>query len=118
MVDPPGTVPTSGSRIVSPTDNATYRMTATGTGGDAVAAGGPCSVTNPPPPPPPPAAPKASLEQRLGEVQDILFDYDKSEVREDATRCCSAMPTSSRPSSATSPQAIITIEGNCDERGW
>jgi peptidoglycan-associated lipoprotein len=111
-----GTVPASGSRSVSPTDNATYRMTATGAGGDAVAAVT-VYVTNPPPPPPPPAAPKASLEQRLGEVQDILFDYDKSEVREDARAVLQRNADVLKAILSDFPSAVVTIEGNCDERG-
>jgi len=45
------------------------------------------NVTEPPPPPPPPPPPtvKRTLEEILAErVQDIYFDYDKNDIREDA----------------------------------
>jgi len=84
-------------------------MTATGAGGDAVAAVT-VYVTNPPPPPPPPAAPKASLEQRLGEVQDILFDYDKSEVREDARAVLQRNADVLKAILSDFPSAVVTIE--------
>jgi len=111
-----GTVPASGSRSVSPSDNTTYRMTAKGEGGDAVAAVT-VYVQAPPPPPPPPPAPKPSLEQRMAEVQDIYFDYDKSEVREDARAVLQRNVDLLKAILADFPSAVITIEGNCDERG-
>lgn len=111
-----GTVQASGSRPVSPTENTTYRMTASGSGGDAVAAVT-VYVTNPPPPPPPPAEPNASLDQRLAEVQDIYFDYDKSEVREDARAVLQKNADAIKAILSDFPSAVITLEGHCDERG-
>ena len=111
-----GTVQASGSRTVSPSENTTYRMTASGAGGDAVAAVT-VYVTNPPPPPPPPPAPKASLEQRLSEVQDIFFDYDKSEVREDARAILQRDADAIKAILSDFPSAVVTMEGHCDERG-
>lgn len=111
-----GTVQASGSRVVSPTENTTYRMTATGPGGDAVAAVT-VYVTTPPPPPPPPPAPKPSLEQRMSEIQDIYFDYDKSEVREDARALLQKDADALKAILSDFPSAVITLEGHCDERG-
>jgi len=111
-----GTVQASGSRSVSPTENTTYRMTASGPGGDAVAAVT-VYVTTPPPPPPPVEAPKPSLEQRLSEVQDIYFDYDKSEVREDARATLQKDADAIKAILSDFPSAVITLEGHCDERG-
>ena len=111
-----GTVDASGSRSVSPTENTTYRMTASGAGGDAVAAVT-VYVTTPPPPPPPPAQEKPSLDQRLAEVQDIYFDYDKSEVREDARATLQKDADAIKAILNDFPSAVITLEGNCDERG-
>lgn len=111
-----GTVQASGSRAVSPTENTTYRMTASGSGGDAVAAVT-VYVTTPPPPPPPPAASQASLEQRLSEVQDIYFDYDKSEVREDARATLQKDADAIKAILSEFPSAVVTMEGHCDERG-
>ena len=111
-----GTVQASGSRSVSPTENTTYRMTASGPGGDAVAAVT-VYVTNPPAPPPPVEQPKPSLDQRLAEVQDIYFDYDKSEVREDARATLQKDADAIKAILSDFPSAVITLEGHCDERG-
>jgi peptidoglycan-associated lipoprotein len=111
-----GTVQASGSRSVSPTENTTYRMTASGAGGDAVAAVT-VYVTTPPPPPPAPEPAKPSLDQRLAEVQDIYFDYDKSEVREDARATLQKDADAIKAILTDFPSAVITLEGHCDERG-
>jgi peptidoglycan-associated lipoprotein len=111
-----GAVQASGSRQISPTENTTYRMAATGTGGDAVAAVT-VYVTNPPPPPPPVEAPKPSLDQRIAEIQDIYFDYDKSEVREDARATLQRDADAIKAILSDFPSAVITLEGHCDERG-
>jgi peptidoglycan-associated lipoprotein len=111
-----GTVQASGSRPVSPTENTTYRMTASGAGGDAVAAVT-VYVTNPPPPPPPVEAAKPSLDRRMAEVQDIYFDYDKSEVREDARATLQRNADAIKAILSDFPSAVITLEGHCDERG-
>ena len=111
-----GTVQASGSRSVSPTENTTYRMTASGAGGDAVAAVT-VYVTTPPPPPPPPEPAKPSLDQRLAEVQDVYFDYDKSEVREDGRATLQKNADAIKAILADFPSAVITLEGQCDERG-
>ncbi|HNY40321.1 MAG TPA: OmpA family protein [Bryobacteraceae bacterium] len=112
-----GTVSTSGSRQVYPTSNTTYRMTAKGGGGDAISAVT-VAVTTPPPPPPPPPAPKASLEERMSrEITDIYFDYDKSEVREDARATLQRNADAFKAILADFPSAVVTVEGHCDERG-
>ncbi len=112
-----GTVPARGSRQVTPSASTTYRMTAKGGGGDAVSAAT-VSVTNPPPPPPPPAAPKASLSERMAkEVQDVFFDYDQSEVREDARAALQRNADAIKAILNDFPSAVISIEGHCDERG-
>jgi peptidoglycan-associated lipoprotein len=111
-----GTVQASGSRSVSPTENTTYRMTASGAGGDAVAAVT-VYVTTPPPPPPAPEPAKPSLDQRLAEVQDIYYDYDKSEVREDARAILQKDADLIKAILNDFPSAVITLEGHCDERG-
>ncbi len=112
-----GTVPPRGERIVSPGDTTTYRMTARSAGGDAVAAVT-VTVTAPTPPPPPPAKPKASLSERISrEVQDIFFDYDKSEIREDARATLQRNVEALKSILNDFPSAAILIEGHCDERG-
>lgn len=112
-----GTVPATGSRQVNPAQTATYRMTAKGSGGDAIAAVT-VAVTTPPPPPPPKPAPSASLEERMRTaVQDVFFDYDRSEVREDARATLQRNADAIKAIFNDFPSAVISLEGHCDERG-
>jgi len=112
-----GTVPARGNRTVTPTASTTYRMTAKGSGGDAVSAVT-VAVTTPPPPPPPPPAPKASLNDRMAkDVTDVFFDYDQSEIREDARATLQRNAEAIKAILNDFPSAVISLEGHCDERG-
>lgn len=112
-----GRVPNTGTRQVSPTANTTYRLTAKGPGGDAISAVT-VAVTTPPPAPPPPPAAKMSLSDRMArDVQDIYFDYDKSEIREDARATLQRNADAIKAILNDFPSAVITVEGHCDERG-
>jgi peptidoglycan-associated lipoprotein len=113
-----GTVQNSGNRRVFPTDSTTYTLTATGPGG-SVTGSATVSVTNPPPPPPPPAVKQTvTMEQRLStDVQDVYFDYDKSDVRGDARDVLTRNAAALKSILADFPSAIIVVEGHCDERG-
>lgn len=107
-----GDVSTSGSRSVSPSSSTTYTVTAKGEGGAANATAR-ITVTAPPPPPPPqPQGP--SVEELFQEkVRDIYFDYDKSDIRDDAKPVLAANSEFLRQN----PSIKFTIEGHCDERG-
>jgi len=113
-----GTVQNTGSQRVSPSDSTTYTLTAMGAGGTTTASST-LTVTSPPPPPPPPppAAPQQSLEQRVSELQDIYFDYDKSDIRSDAQTTLNQDATALKSILADFPNATIVVEGNCDDRG-
>ncbi|HTQ53227.1 MAG TPA: OmpA family protein [Bryobacteraceae bacterium] len=112
-----GTVQASGSRRVFPGSSTTYTLTATGPGGTKTATAT-VNVTEPPPPPPPPAQPKPSLEQMLsGSVVDAYFDYDKSDIRADARDALTKDADALKAIFASFPDATITVEGHCDERG-
>jgi peptidoglycan-associated lipoprotein len=112
-----GTVQSSGSHAVYPSETTTYEMTATGPGG-SVQRSVTVNVTAPPPPPPPPAPPKETLEQRLErEVRDAFFDYDKSDIREDARATLTGDADALKRIFSEFPSATITMEGHCDERG-
>jgi peptidoglycan-associated lipoprotein len=112
-----GTVDARGSRQVYPSDTTTYTLTAQGPGGTETASAT-VTVTAPPPPPPPPAKPKASLQELLAtEVQDAYFDYDKSDVREDARAVLTRNADVLKRIFADMPDAIVVLEGHCDERG-
>ena len=85
----------------------------------ALAAWGCASTTEPPPPPtptgsefdqgttPPPTPPMASLG-----LAAVYFDFDRSEIREDARRVLQSNVDSLKKS-----DSAVTIEGHCDERG-
>ncbi len=110
-----GTVSASGNRQVSPTDTTTYTLTAKGPGGTETASAT-VTVTAPPPPPPPPVA-KKSLQDMLAQVQDAFYDYDKSDVREDARATLTRDADALKAIFAELPDAVVVMEGHCDERG-
>jgi peptidoglycan-associated lipoprotein len=113
-----GSVQTSGNRQVFPSNTTTYTLTATGPGGTATATATVTVTQPPPPPPPPPTPPKKSLSQRLAEeVQDAYFDFDKYDIRPDARETLTRNASALRSILADFPDAVITIEGHCDERG-
>jgi peptidoglycan-associated lipoprotein len=112
-----GTVQSPGNRRVFPGASTTYTLTATGPGG-AKTATATVNVTEPPPPPPPPVVQKPTFEQMLsGSVVDAYFDYDKNDVREDARAALTKDADALKAIFSSFPDASVTIEGHCDERG-
>jgi peptidoglycan-associated lipoprotein len=112
-----GSVQATGTRRVFPSDSTTYTLTATGPGGTKTATAT-VSVTAPPPPPPPPPAAKPDLGQMLSSnVADAFYDYDKSDIRDDARAALTKDADALKAIFADFPDATITIEGHCDERG-
>jgi peptidoglycan-associated lipoprotein len=111
-------VQSSGNRQVFPSNTTTYRLTAKGPGGTSEATAT-VTVTQPPPPPPPaPKPPKRTLSQRLAEeVQDAYFDFDKFDIRPDARDALTRNATALRSILSDFPDAVVTVEGHCDERG-
>jgi len=110
-----GTVAVDGARDISPMSSVTYNATATGPGGTASA---PLRITVNPagaaPAPPPAVAPTLTVDQLFArDMQSILFDYDRSEIRasevgkiQNATRFLQE-----------NPAIQFTISGHADERG-
>ncbi len=113
-----GAVQSSASRRVFPGSSTTYTLTATGPGGTKTATAT-VNVTEPAAPPPPPVAQaKVTIEQMLsGTVTDAFFDYDKNDIREDARAALTKDADALKAIFADFPDATITIEGHCDERG-
>jgi len=109
-----GSIPLSGHRRIAPNESTTYTLTAQGPGGDATAEAT-LSVTLPPPPS---AGPKPTISERLSkEVEDAFFDFDRSELREDARATLIRDSGALRSILNDFPTATIVIEGHCDERG-
>jgi peptidoglycan-associated lipoprotein len=50
-------------------------------------------------------------------VADAFFDYDKSDIRDDARAALTKDADALKAIFADFPDATITIEGHCDERG-
>ena len=67
------------------------------------------------PPPPPPPAVVVVLEDPIekGYIQDIFFDYDKSEIRVDSREKLDKAAGWMKQH----PEAEFLLEGHCDERG-
>ena len=63
---------------------------------------------------PPTAAPGVAVtEERVSQFDDVRFDFDKSEVKEDGRRTCGVVAGYLK----SHPRAKMLIEGHCDERG-
>ena len=111
-----GRVDAQGTRAVSPTDSTTYTLSVRGPGGSAQATAR-LTVTVPPPPPataPAPSAPRQSLREQYDRgIADAYFDYDKSDIRDDARTALSRSAEFLR----ANPTVTVQIEGHCDERG-
>jgi peptidoglycan-associated lipoprotein len=109
-----GKVAPQGSTPENPAQSTTYTITATGAGGTATAT---ASVTvNSGQSRAPAAAPSSSMSVSdlfNQNVKDAYFDLDKSDLRDDAR----AALTKDAEFLRSYPQAKVSIEGHCDERG-
>jgi peptidoglycan-associated lipoprotein len=116
-----GAVQANGSRQVTPNNSTTYTLTARGAGGmDSRSVT--VNVNAPPPPPPkpkpaPPAVTITGADMLTREAQDAYFDYDMSDLREDARRAATADADLLKRIFAADPTFSVVVEGHCDERG-
>lgn len=62
-------------------------------------------------------AERATLDEKLRHLNDALFDYDKSTIRDDASTVLKADVAVIRDILANYPNQKLLIEGNADERG-
>jgi peptidoglycan-associated lipoprotein len=63
---------------------------------------------------PPAAAPGIAVtEEKPSQFDDVRFDFDKSEVKEDGRKTCQAVAGYLKKN----PKAKLQVEGHCDERG-
>ncbi len=111
-----GAVQSNGSRQVFPSNTTTYRLTASGPGGNA-SASATVSVNAPQAPPPPPPQGQTSLTSALESVTDAYFDYDSGDIREDARNALTQDADALKRIMQAFPSAAIVVEGHCDERG-
>ncbi len=112
-----GSVSPNGRRAVYPTATTTYHLTATGAGGDTEA-DATITVSSPLPPAAAPPNNQSTIQDILAhQVQDIHFDYDKSEVRSSDQSVLQGDATALKQIFSLDSSFIVTIEGHCDERG-
>jgi peptidoglycan-associated lipoprotein len=104
-----GAVPASGSTAVTPNASTTYTLLAKGPGGTQNASAR-VTVNSPVAH----ATPSPSDEDLFAKnVRDVLFDYDKAEIRSDQT------VTAQTDASflLRHPSIKVLVEGHCDDRG-
>ena len=115
-----GTVQNTGNRRVFPSDSTTYNLTATGPGRqrhgirdgerDHASASSAAARRR--------SRRGGTIEQQLGaDVQDVYFDYDKSDVSAEARDVLTRDAAAIKNILAEFPNASIVVEGHCDERG-
>ena len=109
-----GAVDANGSREVSPAASTTFTATATGPGGTARAAVR-ITVNRPPEAAPPaPRTPDPTIEELFSRnMQSILFDFDRAEVRPSEVRKIQSNARFLRENAGVQ----FTIGGHADERG-
>lgn len=113
-----GAVQANSSRQVFPSITTTYTLTASGGGGSDTRSVTVEVATPSAAPAPKPPAPRISGADMLGrEAQDIYFDYDRSDVREDARQTLTHDADLLKRIFASDPGFMVVIEGHCDERG-
>lgn len=114
-----GSVQASGSRQVFPNASTSYKITATGPGG-TTEANAYVNVAAPAATPPPaqPPAPKTSFAEAVArDLSDVFFDYNSSEVREDARAMLQRNAEALKRIFSDFTSEVLLIEGHCDERG-
>jgi peptidoglycan-associated lipoprotein len=114
-----GAVQANGTRQVFPSNTTTYTLTARAVGGTDIRSAT-VGVNVPPPPPPPPKTTTGRISgaDMLGrEGQDAYFDYDKSDVRDDARQTLTRDADLLKRIFAEDPSFSVVLEGHCDERG-
>jgi peptidoglycan-associated lipoprotein len=116
-----GSVAANGTRQVFPTNTTTYTLTARAAGGNDTRSVTVDVSAPPPPPPPPPPAPKVSgidmFNSDIASAGDALFDYDKSDIRDDARKVLTHDADALKRIFAADPSFTVVLEGHCDERG-
>jgi peptidoglycan-associated lipoprotein len=116
-----GTVQSTGTRRVIPSDTTTYTLTAVGPGG-SITANATVTVTAPATPPPPTNNTGGSRTGTFtsnveSQLQDVLFDYDSNSIRDDARNALTHDAEALRKIFADFPGGTVNVEGHCDERG-
>ncbi|HVT99935.1 MAG TPA: peptidoglycan-associated lipoprotein Pal [Acidobacteriaceae bacterium] len=107
-----GTVATSGTQTVNPTQTTSYHLVAQGDGGTADAT---ATVTVTEAAPPPAPITETGIDENAFEaaVKPVFYDYDSYDVRPDAQSIISADANFLNQH----PNLKVVVGGYCDERG-
>lgn len=111
-----GTVMASGSRQVFPSNTTTYTLTARNAGG-SVTRSATVNVNVPQPPAPKPEARKDTLDERVNQLVDAYFDFDKFSIRSDAASDLTRDAELLKSIFQDFPSARLILGGYCDPRG-
>lgn len=112
-----GDVSPNGRRGVYPNMTTTYHLTASGPGGTSEA-DATVTVSSPPPPAAIQNAPQPTIQEILArQVQDVHFEYDKSEIRGEDQAILQGDASALKTIFQMDSNFVVTIEGHCDERG-
>lgn len=113
-----GAVAANGTRQVFPSNSTTYTLTARSSAGmDTRSVTVNVNLPAPPPPPPPPQVRISGAEQLSRDAQDAYFDYDHSDIRDDARQALQHDADLLRRIFMADPTFSVVIEGHADERG-
>ena len=109
-IDGIGTVPASGSRLVTPSGSTTYNLIAKGPGGSA---GANTRVTVNPAFPSTSMSEPSLQDEFTRNVKDVFFDLDRYTLRLDDV----AVASSDAAFLKQHPNVAVVLEGHCDDRG-
>lgn len=112
-----GQVSPNGRRAVYPTETTTYTITAVNETGKQTAGVTVTVATPPPPVQPMPTNSRQTAQELIAQLQDLHFEYDKSDVRQEDQAALSADANTLKTIFANFPNIAVTVEGHCDERG-
>jgi peptidoglycan-associated lipoprotein len=111
-IDGIGDVPTSGVRTVTPTSSTSFHLTATGPGGTADATAR-VTVNSAPSVVVPNNNSMSDEEEFRAHVQDVFFDYNTYDIRNDAQTVLAGDASFL----VSHPNIKVVLGGYCDERG-
>jgi len=111
-----GQVQESGSRVIFPSADTVYTLTATGPGGSASATAS-INILVHTASRMPDQATKARIQELLNRIQDAYFDYNKHNLRPDAEAALTADAKTLGEILRQYPDYKLTVQGYCDERG-
>lgn len=112
-----GPVGSTGQRQIYPNETTTYTLSAKGPGGSESKSVTVNVSTPPPPPPSSTGTNESSVDIINRNVKDIYFDYDKNDITSEARTILAANAEVLKKVFAADSTIVVSIEGNCDERG-